>query len=86
MVRIHLLVLHEQTGCIAAAKLVRTAVILNGREASGPLTNSREFKIIAGWCVKSLEAKRGVQANPPAYGPGYPPTCDGPPPKFEPTQ
>ena len=48
MVHIHLLVLHEQTGCIAAAKLVQTAVILNGSEASGPLTNSREFKIIAG--------------------------------------
>ena len=27
--RIHLLVLHEQMGCIAAAKLVWTVVILN---------------------------------------------------------
>ena len=41
--RIHLLVLHEQMGYIAATKLVWTAVILNGSKVSAPLTNGRAF-------------------------------------------
>ena len=36
----------EQTGCIAATKLVWTAVILNDIEASGPLTNGRALKMV----------------------------------------
>ena len=39
--RIHQLVLHKQTGCVAATKLVWTALILNVSEASGPPTNGR---------------------------------------------
>ena len=39
------LVLHEQTGCIAATKLVRIVVVLIGSEACGPLINGRELKI-----------------------------------------
>ena len=64
MVCIHPLVLHEQTGCIATTKFVWTAVILNGSEASGTLTNSRAFKMwtpIAGRCMNFFEAKRGVR-------------------------
>ena len=41
------LVLHEQH--IAATKLVWTAVILNGSEASGPLTSGRA--LIIGRCI-----------------------------------
>ena len=64
MIHIHLLVLHERTGCIAATKLAWMAVVLNGSEASGPLTNSRKFKIIAGRCIKSFEAERGFKWTP----------------------
>ena len=41
--RTHPLVLNEQTGCTAATELVLTAVILNGSEASGPLTNGKVY-------------------------------------------
>ena len=55
VVYIHPLVLHEQTACIPATKLVWTLVILNGSKASGALTNGRVYK--------SFETKRGVQVN-----------------------
>ena len=64
---LHPLVLHEQTGCIAATKLVWTAVILNGSEASGPLTNSRA-QCIARRCIHISEVKREVRAIPPPSG------------------
>ena len=41
---IHPQVIHKQTGCIAATKLVWTGAILKGSEASGLLTNSRAFR------------------------------------------
>ena len=70
----------EKAGCIAATKLAWTAVILNGSEASGPLTQTVGYlKCIARRCVKSFEGQRGggggVRLNsldPPsllAYGP-----------------
>ena len=46
------------TGCIAATKLIWTAVILNGSEASGPLANGRALKCIARQCIKPFVAKR----------------------------
>lgn len=59
--RIHPLVILEQAGWIAATKLAWTAVILNGGEASGLLTNSRAFKV---WYLKFLRAKRGIPLKP----------------------
>ena len=35
----------RSAGCIAATKLIWTAVILNGSEASGPLANGRALKM-----------------------------------------
>ena len=43
--RLHTLLIHEQTRCIAAAKLVWAEVILNGSEASGPFTNGSALKM-----------------------------------------
>ena len=51
----HLLVFYEQTGCIAATKLVWTVVILNGSEASGHLQMYGELTF--------FEAKRVVRVN-----------------------
>ena len=51
--------LHEQTGCIAATKLVWTAVILNGSGASGSYTNDGNFKSIARQYIKSFEGQKG---------------------------
>ena len=47
------LVLHEQTGCIAAVKLVWTVVILNNSEVSGQLTSSRALKMYS-WVVYKI--------------------------------
>ena len=45
-VRIQLLALHEQTGCITLTKLVWTMVILNGSEVNELLQTLRHFKCI----------------------------------------
>ena len=55
---------HEQTRCIAVTKLVWTAVILNGSEASRQLKAVGHLKCIAGRCIKSFRAKKGFRANP----------------------
>ena len=44
-IHIHLLVLHEQTGCIGVTKIIWTVVILNGSGASGPLTSGRALNM-----------------------------------------
>ena len=55
----------EQTGCITATKLIWTVVILNGSEASGQLTNSRDLKCITRQCLKSFGGqKRGGSSEP----------------------
>ena len=35
----------RSAGCIAATKLIWTAMVLNGSEASGPLANGRALKM-----------------------------------------
>ena len=67
-----MLVIREQTGCIAATKLGGTVVILNSSKASGPFPNSMELYCIAGQCIKSFEAKGGsskTSRTPLAFGP-----------------
>ena len=54
----------EQTGSIAATKLIWTAIILNGSEASGPLTNPRALKMYSWAVYKTFWGQKGVQANP----------------------
>ena len=63
-----LLVLHEQTGCIAANKLVWTVVILNGSETSGPVTSDRA---LAGRYIIFLRQKGG-SSEPPRTPPPHP--------------
>ena len=70
---IHLLVLHEQMGCIAATKLVWTAVILNEVKLVDHLQSVAHLIYTAGWCIESFEAKRGVQAKP--LNPALPTAC-----------
>ena len=62
VVRIHPLVFHEQMQCIAATKLFRTAVILNG---SGPSTNGRALKMYS-WAVYKIfwGQSRGFEWTP----------------------
>ena len=48
---------------------IRTAVILNDREASRPLTHGRALKIRR--CKKLFGGQKGVRANPLAYMPEY---------------
>ena len=64
------------TGCIAATKLIWTVVILNGSEASGPLTSGRALKMYSWAVIKSFEAKEGFERTtrtppPQAYEPDY---------------
>ena len=54
----------HSAGCIAATKLIWTAVILNGSEASGLLSNVGHLKCIARRRIKYLGGQKGVQANP----------------------
>ena len=64
MVRIHPLVLHGQTGCIAAAKLIWSVLILNSSKTSEKLTKVGHFKCITGHCTKIFEAKRWGLSEP----------------------
>ena len=52
VVHIRVLVLHEQTVCITATKLIWAVVILNGSKASGPSTNSKAVKLYSCWGQK----------------------------------
>ena len=61
---IHPLVLHEQTGCMAATKLVCTVLIINASEASGPLTDGRALKMDIWWHIKYFVAQKGGSRNP----------------------
>ena len=60
VVRIHLLVLHERAGCIAATKLMDSG----DSHWQRSLQTVRHLKCIAGQCIKSFEPKKGVRANP----------------------
>ena len=53
------LVLREQTWCIAAIKLVWTAVILNGNEVSGPITSGRALKMYSWALYKIFRDQKG---------------------------
>ena len=66
MVCTHPLVLHEQTGCIAATKVVRTVVILNGSDASGPLANGRALRM---YIDRPKGGFEWTPLNPSTYGP-----------------
>ena len=73
MIRIHLLVQHEQAGCIAETKLVWTGVIFNSRRLVNHLQTVGCLTCIARLCIKIFwRPKRGFEQtplNPPAYGP-----------------
>ena len=58
------LVLYEQTGWIAATKLVWTVVMLNGSEASGPLTDGRVRQ-----CIKPFGGQKWDPSESPSNTP-----------------
>ena len=54
LLSIHPLVLHEQTGCIAATKLIWTAIVLNGSEASGTVRHLKYRPPYYSWTVYKI--------------------------------
>ena len=70
----HSLVFHEKMGCIAETKLVWTAVILNGSDASGPFTNGKGIENVY-VVYKSFGAQNGVRVNPLELPLAYGPEC-----------
>ena len=55
---------HEKMGCIVETKLIWTAVILNGSDASGPFTNGKEIENVYVVYKIFWSPKRGLSEPP----------------------